>query len=340
MSADHTSSDGPADPNPGQPDAHDPHEATAEPDDSDHLTRVPELAELDEPDVVFAPWDGRRVPVTLLGGYLGAGKTTALNELLARTDRPIAVLVNDVGAVNIDASLIARTHGDTVELTDGCICCSLAGGLAEAFSTLRDRPSPPDHVVIELSGVADPRRVVPWASSPGFRLDGVVVIVDTTAFLDREADPSTGPHLRAQLEAADIVMLSKLDLSTDDAVIATRARLHELVPNIRVVDGGPAAAAGLLDTGTRRHRDASATPPPTLFDAHRTWTVPLPTPVAIDEIREIVRGLGPDVVRAKGVAERPNGERLLIQMAGTRLVIEPLPQAEDQPPTDLVVIAI
>ncbi|MCB9390180.1 MAG: hypothetical protein H6512_11640 [Acidimicrobiia bacterium] len=88
----------------------------------------------------FAPWDGRRVPVTLLGGYLGAGKTTALNALLARTDRPIALIVNDVGAINVDAALVARRSGDAVELTDGCVCCGIAGGLAAALDSLRERP--------------------------------------------------------------------------------------------------------------------------------------------------------------------------------------------------------
>lgn len=299
-----------------------------------------EVDDLHVDDVVFAPWDGRRVPVTLLGGYLGAGKTTVLNELLARTDRPIAVLVNDVGAVNIDASLIARTHGDTVELTDGCICCSLAGGLAEAFDRLRERPTPPDHLVIELSGVADPRRVLPWASSPGFRLDGVVVIVDPTGFADREADPSTGPYVRGQIDAADLLMVSKLDIADPADVATTRARIAELAPNTRIVDGGPIAAAGMLDTGTRREHDIARTPPPTLFDAHRTWTVPLPNPAEPDELRAIISSLPATVVRAKGVAADPVGARLLIQVVGSRVTIEPLPAAEDQDPTDLVVIAV
>lgn len=296
--------------------------------------------DVDDHDVVFAPWDGRRVPVTLLGGYLGAGKTTVLNELLARTDRPIAVLVNDVGTVNIDAALIAKTHGDTVELTDGCICCSLAGGLADAFTSLRERPTPPDHVVIELSGVADPRRVLPWASSPGFRLDGVVVIVDPTTFTEREADTSTGPYVRAQVEAADLLMLSKLDLADDADIERTRHRLAELAPCTATVDGDPAAAAGMLDAGTRREHDVARTPPATLFDAHETWTVAIPDPIDRAGISALVASLPANVVRAKGVAASTGGERLLIQVVGSRVAIEPLPAAEDQPPTDLVVIAV
>ena len=157
-------------------------------------------------EIEFAPWDGRRVPVTLLAGYLGAGKTTTLNHLLARTDRPIAVLVNDVGEINIDQRLIARRHGDVVELTDGCICCSLANGLADAFEQLKARPSAPDHLVIELSGVADPTQVVPWARSPGFRLDSVVTMVDAEHIVDRLEDPLTSPLIQRQLDAADVVL--------------------------------------------------------------------------------------------------------------------------------------
>ena len=67
----------------------------------------------------FLPWDGRRVPLTFVSGYLGAGKTTLINNVLAVTDRPIAVLVNDVGEINVDAKLIKRHSGDTIELNDG-----------------------------------------------------------------------------------------------------------------------------------------------------------------------------------------------------------------------------
>ncbi len=146
-------------------------------------------AEIDELfDEGVAPWDGRRVPMTLLGGYLGSGKTTLLNDLLRRTDRPIAVLVNDVGEINIDAALLQRRSADTIELTDGCVCCSISESLGSTLADMRRRPTPPDHVVIELSGVADPTQVMPWAESDGFRLDGVVVLVDATNFRERLAD--------------------------------------------------------------------------------------------------------------------------------------------------------
>lgn len=287
----------------------------------------------------IAPWDGRRVPVTLLGGYLGSGKTTVINAVLAKTDRPIAVLVNDVGAVNIDASLVRRRHGDTIELTDGCVCCSLAGGLAAAFDGLRTRPDPPDHVILELSGVADPARVAPWAGSDGFRLDGIVVLVDSEQFPERLADTATGPSVRQQVAAADLLILSKLDLASREERSATAARLHELAPAVPVLGAADAVAtASFLDLGTRRPGGVSDTPPPELFDAHDIHTQVLPQPIERADFETMIRSLPADTLRAKGIAVTPDGTRLLAQVVGRRRVVTELTDAEAQPPTDLVVI--
>jgi G3E family GTPase len=288
---------------------------------------------------VIAPWDGRRVPVTLLGGYLGSGKTTVINAVLARTDRPIAVLVNDVGAVNIDASLVRRRHGDTIELTDGCVCCSLAGGLAAAFDGLRARPEPPDHVILELSGVADPARVAPWAGSDGFRLDGIVVLVDSEQFVERLDDPATGPSVRQQIEAADLFVLSKLDLASVDRRQETERRLSDLAPTVPILDAADAiATASFLDLATRRPGGVATTPPPELFDAHDVHLLPVPNPIARAEFERLVESLPASTLRAKGIAVTPDGSRLLAQVVGRRRTVTELPDAEAQPPTDLVVI--
>lgn len=287
----------------------------------------------------IAPWDGRRVPVTLLGGYLGSGKTTVVNAVLAKTDRPIAVLVNDVGAVNIDASLVRRRHGDAIELTDGCVCCSLAGGLAAAFDGLRARPEPPDHVILELSGVADPARVAPWAGSDGFRLDGIVVLVDSDQFVERLADPATGAAVRQQAEAADLFVLSKLDLASAEDRRATEQRLHELAPGVPVLDAADAVAtASFLDLGTRRPGGVADTPPPELFDAHDVRLHPVPAPIERADFEALVESLPASTLRAKGIAVTPDGTRLLAQVVGRRREITVLPDAEAQSPTDLVVI--
>ncbi|MDW3218595.1 MAG: CobW family GTP-binding protein [Acidimicrobiales bacterium] len=295
--------------------------------------------ETDDTPEVIAPWDGRRVPVTLLGGYLGAGKTTVVNAVLAHTDRPIAVLVNDVGAVNVDASLVRRRNGDTIELTDGCVCCSLAGGLAAAFDGLRARPEPPDHIILELSGVADPARVAPWADSDGFRLDGIAVLVDAEQFLDRLDDPATGPPVATQAAAADLFVLSKLDLADADQAAQTRARLAADHPGVPVLAAEDAiATASFLDLGTRRPGGVADTPMPALFDAHDVDVRPVPRPIERADYEAMIAALPDDVLRAKGIAETPDGTRLLAQVVGRRRVVTELPQAESQEPTGLVVI--
>lgn len=288
---------------------------------------------------MIAPWDGRRVPVTLLGGYLGAGKTTVINSMLAATDRPIAVLVNDVGEVNVDASLIRRRHGDTIELTDGCVCCSLAGGLAEAFNGLTAREVPPDHVIVELSGIADPARVVPWANSPGFVLDGIIVLVDADQFCERIDDPLTAESVTTQLAAADLLVLTKLDLATPEAVQQTRSQLAGLAPDIPILNSDDAvAAASFVGLATRRAGGVADVGAPNLFDAHEVGTVTLPRPIARTEFESMIDALDAATLRAKGIAVTPDGTRLLAQVVGRRRSVTVLPDAESQPPTDLVVI--
>lgn len=166
---------------------------------------------------------GARVPFTLLGGYLGAGKTTLLNRVLSDTDRRLVVLVNDLGAVDVDSALIADHDGATLSLSNGCVCCAIADDFGATLETVRSMATPPDQVLMELSGVAEPARVAPWANTAGFRLDGVVVAADAEQIVEQVARPDVGDTVRAQLVAADLVVLTKTDLVHDGGVAATAA---------------------------------------------------------------------------------------------------------------------
>jgi len=297
--------------------------------------------EIEVIEPMYAPWDGRRVPVTLLGGYLGSGKTTVINEMLRRTDTPIAVFVNDVGSVNIDASLIKRQDGDTLDLTGGCVCCSLKNGFLEAFEQLRNRPEPPELVVVELSGIANPRSAAALSETPGFVLDGVVVLVDLDRFLELDDESSVvRDSIRTQVQSADVILLTKRDLVDSQRESAVRARLAELVPDVPVFEVGSAySAAGLVGLATRRPvADIDSTP--TLFDVHKTDVIALPGTQLREEIEQLLERLGPEVVRAKAIVQIETGEMLLVQRVGNRNSVEPLPMAESQPTTDLIVISV
>ena len=287
----------------------------------------------------FLPWDGRRVPVTLLGGYLGAGKTTIINELLARTTKPIAVLVNDAGAVNVDAKLIRRRDRDTIEFTDGCVCCSLSQGLGIAFDQLRERPIPPEHVILEMSGVANPERVAPWTKSAGFVLDGIIVLVDAEQFLDDEAHEVIGDTLRTQVQAADLIITTKLDLIDAATLDRVRARLNQLAPGTPILEPESAiATAGILELGGRQ--PGTSTPSISLFDVHETTLLPMSNPIDEAAISKLLDGLDDSVVRAKGIARTSDGRHLIIQVVGRRRNIAELLVPEQQEPTDLVVISM
>ena len=293
----------------------------------------------------FLPWDGRRVPLTFVAGYLGAGKTTVINELLAVTDRPIAVLVNDVGEINIDAALIARQHGDTIELTDGCVCCSLIDGFGAAFDQLRARDVPPDHVVVELSGVADPDRMTPWGNSAGFILDGVVVVVAADQLGAEHLEGPARDAIDSQISKADLLMLSKTDIVEPDVADAARRRLAEIAPNTPVFEpGGNAVAAGrFLSLGGRRPEGPAATATPSLFDAHEVHMVPFPEMADAAAVGAAVRaalGQHERVVRAKGIAGTADGELHLVQVVGSRIEIDPLPMSEFAAPTALTIITL
>ena len=158
-----------------------------------------------------APAD--RIPVTLIGGYLGAGKTSLLGHLLAHTTGGrIAVLVNDFGALGLDAALVARRDAETVTLTNGCVCCSIADDFGAALDAQVRSPEPPARIVVETSGVADPGKSARYAMGwPGVGLDAVITVVDLETIRTQAADRFTGDLVVRQIESADVLVANKSD---------------------------------------------------------------------------------------------------------------------------------
>ncbi|MCO4865456.1 GTP-binding protein [Cupriavidus sp. WGlv3] len=179
------------------------------------------------------------IPLVVVGGYLGAGKTTLLNRLLANARGcRIAVLVNDFGAVNIDAALVRARSDDVIELENGCICCSIGGRLAEALVAIAARAQRPELLVIEASGVSDPLRIAQVGLlDPAFRLNAVLVAVDVTGLHHSLNDPLVGDMVRRQVMGASAVVLTKVDLAQSGAGARAADAVGRLAPRAAVLWG-------------------------------------------------------------------------------------------------------
>jgi G3E family GTPase len=177
------------------------------------------------------------IPVTVVGGFLGAGKTTFLNHLLKTSGARYAVLVNDFGAVNIDASLIARHDGATMTLTNGCVCCSIGGGFIETLGKILDDKIPFDHIIIEASGVGDPWRIAEIALvEPSLRLNAVIVLADASRIDSLLMDSRVGDTVRNQFERADLVLLNKIDLLDRASARAARNAIVSLRDGLNIIE--------------------------------------------------------------------------------------------------------
>lgn len=175
------------------------------------------------------------IPVQLVTGFLGAGKTTYMNRLLEATDERLIVIVNELGSVNIDEQLIIKMDQEQIELSNGCICCSIQSDLSKTFYQLASKDTF-DRIVIETTGVADPAPIIQTIYYDDylrtrFKLTAILTVVDASQ-LDRELFIE-GIH---QIAYADVILLNKVDLVDADALQQAHERIHALNPTVRVIE--------------------------------------------------------------------------------------------------------
>jgi G3E family GTPase len=280
------------------------------------------------------------IPLTVIGGYLGAGKTTLVNHLLSHPDgRRIGVIVNDFGSLAIDAALLAGAAGDgVISLPNGCVCCTVGAGLHEALDALATSASPPDCIVIEVSGVADPAVAAAWGTVPPFVPAGVIVLADATSIIERSRDRYVGDEVSRQIVGADLVVVTKSD-ACDEAWLSYvdewLAAASGGAPIIRVVDGVVPAEVIL---GVRSDRPASV--PDELAqhgDHYEAWSWTSTEPVVRVVLDRFVESLPPAVLRVKGRVLLDDGSWVLVQVVGRRRELTPTAPADR---SELVAIAV
>ena len=154
------------------------------------------------------------VPVTVIGGYLGSGKTTLVNQLLRHANGlRLAVLVNEFGALPIDADLIESSDENVINIAGGCVCCSYGSDLIATLLDLQQVQPQPDHVLIEASGVALPDAIAQSVTLIiRYTIDGIIVVADSETIRNQGQDRYLAGTIKHQLDAADIILLNKVDL--------------------------------------------------------------------------------------------------------------------------------
>jgi len=269
------------------------------------------------------------VPILLVTGFLGAGKTTFINGVLqADHGLRIAAIVNDFGSINIDARLLESATDAVIGLKNGCICCSLQGDLLRTLKTVLAGEATPELIVIEASGVADPRGIVDALMDPvlwrAARLDSVTCLVDAE---DVAATPGRAddPLWQAQVAAADVVQLSKTEGLDPDAVAALAAKLAALgKTRVFGADGTTRDLAALMGFAATAPGNAGGA---RVDAADRfavlEWRSDRAVPMA--GFQDLIGALSPALLRAKGFLafrEKP-GHRFLFQLVGQRATLAP-----------------
>jgi G3E family GTPase len=279
-----------------------------------------------------------RVPAILIGGYLGAGKTTLVNHLLRHAaGRRIAVLVNDFGEVSIDADLILGAEGGVLSLAGGCVCCSFGSDLVGTLAEVLRREPPPDLVLIETSGVGIPSAVARAAALvPGLRLEATVVVADAPTVRARAADRYVGDTVRQQLEDADLLLLNQTDrveATTLAALQAWWAAEHPRTPLWPTVRAQVPVEA-VLGLGEMLQGDAGSSPDASAFAPQARTFAPaaevfesgslwLTGRVDVQALTAEWAARAATLVRAKGIVEDLQGGLVSVQWAGRQAHVEP-----------------
>ncbi len=301
-----------------------------------------------------------KIPFIILTGFLGSGKTTLLNRILnAEHGLKIAVLVNDFGAVNIDAQLVVDVDEaeEMVSLSNGCVCCTIRGDLVTSVEKIVSRDDPPDWIILETSGVSDPIDVVlTLRPLQSIQIESVLTMIDAENLLDTLQEYKI--LAMNQIGTADLVLLNKVDLVDDSQRERVRQAIRRITKEVRILEtvqgevpleivlaAGAFDPANLPESAAEIHVHSGAEHPHHTHDhstVFHTWHWFSERPLSLRKLRRTLGQLPPQIYRAKGflhLADAPE-ERAVLHLVGKRVEIQRMgePWGADVPPYSQIVL--
>ncbi|HEY8565979.1 MAG TPA: GTP-binding protein [Beijerinckiaceae bacterium] len=279
-----------------------------------------------------------KIPVTVLTGYLGAGKTTLLNRILTEEHgKRYAVIVNEFGEIGIDNDLVVNADEEVFEMNNGCICCTVRGDLIRILDGLMKRRGKFDAIIVETTGLADPAPVaqtffVDQDVSDAARLDAVVTVADAKWLSDRLKD---APEAKNQIAFADVIILNKIDLVSEEDLKAVEGRIRAInpyaklhraknaqVPIAEVLDRKAfdldriiQLEPDFLEEGHHHHHDEDMQ---SVSFRHRG---PVDPEKFMPWISDLTQREGPNILRCKGIVAFPNEDKRFV-FQGVHMILD------------------
>ena len=267
------------------------------------------------------------IPLTLISGYLGTGKTTLINQLLRTTKKKIALLVNDFGDINIDESLIESRTDSLLSIAGGCVCCSYGNELIETLESMNSSEIQPDHIVLEASGIALPSKIIQTVSLMNFlSFHGTVLLADASRIQAQLNDVYISDTIRLQIQEHDLLVLNKTDLIGEEDLsncMDVLLKNFQIKKLLTTVNAHIEEKDMLLDfVPNEKHKGNEIKLEKKMGHGFISSTIKPTGTIDADALGTLFRNPTYNIERAKGFFKNKDGEACEIQYDGLTLKIE------------------